>query len=315
MIIKPLIFQILSRTGAFLEKQLIKTRWVKDSPWDAPIFIIGPPRSGTTLLYQLLTAHFNVTYPSNFASRFPDSPALATWITHRLWPHPLQSDYHSEYGRISGRAGPHEGGNFWYRWFPRGDHVYVPAGQTSPEKLRELRSELLAMGWVANKPVVIKNTYNSMRIAPIINALPKAIFLVLERDPIDIAQSILIARCKVNGNPHDWWALPPKEIDEIRSQPYWRQIPGQIYYIYRQIEADQKSFGEGHFYSVEYRKLCQNTHVALEDIQRFIQERGVELQLRNPVPAQFPFSTGRRVSLEDYERLRENVEALWIQSR
>ena len=38
------------------------------------IFIIGPPRTGSTLLYQLITICFKVCYFSNFMMRFPFSP-------------------------------------------------------------------------------------------------------------------------------------------------------------------------------------------------------------------------------------------------
>ena len=35
-----------------------------------PIFIIGPPRSGSTLLYQVLTSYFDLSYFKNLHSKY-----------------------------------------------------------------------------------------------------------------------------------------------------------------------------------------------------------------------------------------------------
>ena len=44
----------------------------------APVFIVGPPRTGSTLLYQLLVRRYSFCYISNLLNRFPETPlALA----------------------------------------------------------------------------------------------------------------------------------------------------------------------------------------------------------------------------------------------
>ena len=40
----------------------------------APMFVISLPRSGSTLLYQLLLQRFRLAYFSNLMAAFPDSP-------------------------------------------------------------------------------------------------------------------------------------------------------------------------------------------------------------------------------------------------
>ena len=47
----------------------------------------------------------------------------------------------------------------------------------------EVRGTLAGMANVVGKPLVVKNTFNSMRIAPILEAIPEAIFLVTRRNP------------------------------------------------------------------------------------------------------------------------------------
>ncbi|MCB0031474.1 MAG: sulfotransferase, partial [Anaerolineales bacterium] len=45
------------------------------------LFVVGAPRSGTTLLYQLLATRFAVSYFNNFTARFTAAPLLG----QKLW--------------------------------------------------------------------------------------------------------------------------------------------------------------------------------------------------------------------------------------
>tara|TARA_B100000575_G_scaffold102144_1_gene81416 strand:+ start:40 stop:339 length:300 start_codon:yes stop_codon:yes gene_type:complete len=45
-----------------------------------PVFIIGPPRSGTTVLYQLLCKHTNFSYINNFIGNWYRIPILAAKV-------------------------------------------------------------------------------------------------------------------------------------------------------------------------------------------------------------------------------------------
>jgi len=280
-----------------------------------PVFIIGPPRSGTTLLYQALIARYYFAYFTNFTARFYYAPIIAFWLAQRLIPNKQVGSYTSRYGQTTGWYGPHECGEFWYRWFPRGEHVYVAPGVTHKTYLRELRSEIIGMSRVTRAPVLFKNTYNSMRIAPIIEALPEAFFLVCRRDIVDTAESILKGRERLYGTKERWMGVPPKEIDRILSHPYWQQVVEQVYYIYRQIEKDKQRFAKGRFLDIRYDELCNNPNKILDDIGEFLAMRGLILSKRNSVPERFPFSTGQKVGDDDYAHIVETARALQKQGR
>ena len=49
-----------------------------------PIFIIGAPRSGTTLLYKVLIEKLNFGYMSNFNAQFYSIPIVSTWLFKKL---------------------------------------------------------------------------------------------------------------------------------------------------------------------------------------------------------------------------------------
>jgi hypothetical protein len=266
-----------------------------------PIFIIGPPRSGTTLLYQLLVNRYGFSYFSNFSASFPQTPILAFWIESHLFPkaNPI-SNYNSEYGKTKGWYGPHECGEFWYRWFPRGEHVYVAPGKTSKAHLDQLTKTVTGMSKVTQRSVIFKNVYNSMRIAPIVEALPQAIFLVCRRNLVDTAQSILSSRVDSCGDKSAWWSLPPKEVDVIKTHPYWKQVVEQVYYTYQQIREDRQRFGEDRFLDVKYEALCRDTHSSLEKIEAFLIQRGTGMGSHRDVPNEFQMSTGQKISDKDY---------------
>lgn len=277
-----------------------------------PVFIIGAPRSGTTLLYQLLINRYRFAYFNNITALLYLSPTVAFWLTQRLVPGKAgMADYQSKHGATAKWYGPHEAGNFWYRWFPKGMYVHVPPGAIHRTVLDELRQEMAAVAAVTRESLLLKNTYNTMRIAPLIEAFPEASFIVLRRDPFYTAQSILASRVETNKNKEVWWSVPPKEIDEINQHPYWEQVVEQVYYIYKQIDADRRCFGGEYFYDVHYEKLCQDTHQTLDGIEAFLQNRGVCVDVCGDVPSSFPISKKRRIEDEDYRLIGEAVKRLW----
>ena len=103
-----------------------------------PIFIVGPPRSGTTLLYQIIVHCFHVAYFPNIAARFYKIPVIATKIGKILF-RPYKSDFTSTYGLVKGTMAPHEAGVIWDRWFPteqKHGYNYTPAA-IYPMRLRK----------------------------------------------------------------------------------------------------------------------------------------------------------------------------------
>ena len=73
-----------------------------------PIFIIGAPRSGSTLLYQLLVKHTRVGYISNLMSLFPHKMITLAEYT-KAW-HGSRNLKKSNLGYIAGLFSPSEAG-------------------------------------------------------------------------------------------------------------------------------------------------------------------------------------------------------------
>ncbi|OEU62530.1 MAG: hypothetical protein BA867_00965 [Desulfobacterales bacterium S5133MH16] len=218
-------------------------------------------------------------------------------------------EYNFNYGQVEGLGSPNECGEFWYRWFPRGMHVYVAPGQTSARDLKELRAEIGGISAVGKRPVIFKNLYNSMRIAPIVEAMPEAVFIICRRHYIDNALSILKGRAKNLHSKDKWWSLPPKEIDYLANLSWAEQIAGQVYYTYQQIEDDKKRFGSERFIEIKYEKFCANVHSSITRIEEFLSAKGCYLEKRDEIPKWFQAMGVDGIDPEDRKILAKAVQA------
>ena len=71
-----------------------------------PIFIVGPARSGTTLIYQGLTQAFRVSYFSNLAACFPMCPGVVGSTVARVGGCEPPPSFKSRYGKTRGWQAP-----------------------------------------------------------------------------------------------------------------------------------------------------------------------------------------------------------------
>lgn len=252
-----------------------------------PVFIIGAPRCGSTLLYKVLTERFKFSYFSNFTAKFYKTPICGTLLQNILGVRARTGDYNFNYGQVEGLGSPNECGEFWYRWFPRGMHVYVAPGQSHARDLKELRAEIGGISAISKRPMIFKNLYNSMRIAPIVEAIPEAVFIVCKRDYLNNALSILKGRERHMGDKKKWMGTPPKEIDKLFDLSNEKQVVSQVYYIYQQIEEDIIRFGKRRFYEVRYEKFCSDVYSTLDLIEQFLEKCSCKLKKGVNVPQKF----------------------------
>jgi hypothetical protein len=249
-----------------------------------PGCLVGAPRSGSTLLYQLIVVRFDVGYLSNLHCRLYGAPALVERMAGRRLEPPAV--FSSDHGRTDGLAAPSECGPYWYRFF-RKSPQHVPLQEADAAALRNLRASVRALGDAAGRPVVFKNLLNSLRLEPLSEAFPEAIFLVVHRDLADNVASILSARRSVRGDEAAWWSAEPPDVDRLRGRPPEAQAEGQVRGIHALIDSAKQRLGADRFLDVAYEHLCADTHAVLSEISAFASGHGLELALRRPVPPSF----------------------------
>lgn len=250
----------------------------------APIFIIGPPRSGSTLLMQAMTDAFDVGYLSNVHSAWYGFPALAEQQFQPLR-QKAPSDFNSAYGRTAQRYAPAECGAWWYRFFPK-HPAYVSGEQADAEKMKAFRRSLLALEAAFAKPVIFKNLYASLRIEPIRRYVPEAVFIVVERDRYANAASILKGRKDALGVYDQWWSVPWPAEASLQLKSPAEQVLAQIDGIHSLIDAQLSD--SDRVFRVDYDAFCRASHGVLDRFALFMQGLGVELEPRFDIPNHFP---------------------------
>ncbi len=272
-----------------------------------PVFILGAPRCGSTLLYQLLVERFDFGYISNIHCKFHGAPSLAERV---FGPGGRSggssSSYSSDHGRVSGWDAPSECGDYWYRFFRRKPQ-YVPLSGVRLSSLIDLRRSVRAMGVAMGRPVLFKNLPCALRLEPIREALPESLFMVVNRDWMETAHSILEARMRLYGDYGEWFSVEPPGMDALRKRPAHEQVVEQIHAVHRLIDKERAAASD-RFLDVDYDALCRDTGAVLEEIGAFLESKGAALGVRGHVPPSFPKRTSRRIDESVYGNLREYLE-------
>lgn len=250
-----------------------------------PVFIIGAPRSGSTLIYQAMLDYFNFGYLSNLHCMFFGAPSFVARFTHRSG-ETKPSDYSSEFGQTSGWAGPSECGPFWYRFFRRRPQ-YVPKEEMTIMAKRRLRGVIRSLAKAMSAPILFKNMPCALRLGGIAEALPEALFVVTKRDEVAMALSLLAARKERYGTYERWLSMEPPNFEALKQLPCHEQVIEQIRSIYELIDAERAKIGGSRFVDVAYESFCSDTYAILEALADFFAENGVSVQRRGEVPKTF----------------------------
>ena len=286
-----------------------------DSPGEVlnefpPIFIVGSPRSGTTVLYQLLCKHFNVKYIPNFISMCYRFPIVAARFYRDIFKNESEVLLSSSFGITERLSGPSEFAEFWYRWFPRNPQSITEI-ELSDNKIHEMQNEIAGLSKLYDAPIVFKNVVNSVRLIPLGTLFLSALFIEITRDVLDTAQSILRAREKLYRSKNNWWSVKTTNCETIMKEPYWIQIPKQIFEVEQAIKLAKDKLGKERFFSVSYLELCKDTAGQLEKIEDYLSTKNKRIkQLSLPEKNLF-YSTGKRVSDSDYQLMTKSISELW----
>jgi Sulfotransferase family len=267
-------------------------RWSDESLPHCAIFVVGAPRSGSTLLYQLLTDRFDVGYLANGHARSPGAPSLVErrrgLIRGRTG---AIGDYESRFGGTAGDLGPSECGPFWYRFFPRRPH-YVAADGFPTAEQRRLRAAVGAFVDACHRPVVYKNLYSTARMDALAATLPEALFIAIHRDLAANARSLLAGRPHAVGSYDAWWSVEPPEIERLRELPPQEQVVEQVRSLDALIDRIERAIGSERVLHLSYEKLCADPHAELDRVAAFAASHGDMLGERGEVPHAFSPSEG-----------------------
>lgn len=249
-----------------------------------PVFILGPPRCGSTLIYQAMTHYFKLCYFSNEMMHFPyDFPCR---IAQRKIGLTNSSNFTNYYGRTSGKNAPHEGFPFWRRFYPRKTHDYIQDCNFLSDNYQiEIKHTIQYMEQIFEAPFITKTIENSLRLRSLRAIFPDAVFILVVRKPEFIIQSILTGRKTLYKNINHWMGARPANYEVLRRQKVIDQVMGQVHAIYKTIATDTTDLTP---HIIHYEDFCRHPEVSLKKAEAFFKYSGIDIKrTHNFLPKSF----------------------------
>lgn len=249
---------------------------------EAPIFIVGLPRSGSTLLYQILTEHYKLTYFSNFSSVFVSYPASISCLSQAFQKITRLKSYKSNYGITPGLFSPSESGGIYRYWSKLGEK----------KRSTKVKNTINKISSVYNRPFIWKNLNLSNEIEFLNEIFPNALFIKIERDLEYIVQSIFLKMRKggkinvkgfetmiINEELRDNVICEAVRLDKIINEQLGREGIKSIHIKYEElctnIEQNLKKIENsytGAGYKMIRRKIAEIPNISVENKKRLENE-------------------------------------------
>jgi hypothetical protein len=250
---------------------------------DAPVFLVGAPRSGTSLLYKALCLHPDVAWISNWVRRAPGLPQLA--VLNRVARRLPQTRRVAWFGADAANAYvyghrrplllrvfpmPVEGEPFYGRYGigPDDGPASHPDGPVDPEQVASLRRAFAALSrYGGGRVLVSKRIANNQRIPLLLAAFPSARFVHLIRDGRAVACSL--ARVDWWEDDVVWWyGDTPRRWREEGGDP-WELCARHWLRELASVEEGLRAVDAGRQLTLRYEELIEEPSQTLREVARF----------------------------------------------
>jgi len=304
---KP-IFTLLG----MLENMLSATHTLRN----APTFIIGPPRSGTTLLGQMVCHALDVSYIPNLAIRMRKNyikrppVVLATWLAKILgYTENKHETYESYYGSSTNLGGSSDSDFIWRNVLPMG---YLYKGTLNHQQKRYIYRITSGIEKIFEyRPFVDKCVGHSLRIPELIDIFPDVLFVRCRRNPLSVAQSVYFGRTRNEQARNTWLTPHARGFDKLFKKNLLEQCAGQQNIFDKDIDEGLAELPEDRWIEVDYDNVCTQPQIELERVMALMNRHGIEVQQTHRLPDNFPHSNYRRVNKDVYEDLIKYLEVIY----
>lgn len=283
-----------------------------ETAWPVTL-IIGVPRSGTTLLLQILSSVGGFSYPTNLINRFAYLPYIGALIQRILFDpacdyqdqfEDLQSkvNFISNLGTSKGALATNEFQYFFRNFMPKQDDGFIEIDNLSSVNVKGIISGFASIESVFSKPFICKGILLQNNLDFFACALPKTIFVAVDRDPLFNMQSLYFARKKYTDSIFHWWSLKPKEYPMIKNFTIYEQIAAQVFCLKKAINEGLKTLPDNRKIIFSYDEVCNSP----EKIYECIIEKYNDLGYKFSWPsAKFPeFTPQKDIKITDSERIK-----------
>lgn len=219
---------------------------------DRPVFILGPHRSGTTLLYGILGRHEHVCYLNRSNQRFPSAPRIARVITNLM-----RTD-----------TNPAEAQRFWdYLWSGPDDTMHA-GDLTSQQKEFYISVIERILKQQGRTRFIAKYPRLSLRVGWIEALFPDAKFLHMSRDWRAVVSSTLQRKVKRESRGGGWFGVRIPGWQDMQDLPHALVAGRQFRVATMAIEAAAQPRPD-RFYRVDYLDLCRDSERVVREVAGF----------------------------------------------
>lgn len=217
-----------------------------------PLFIVGTPRSGTTIVYLHLANRFRFSYFSNISRRMSFFSVPAAVLGRAFFAQNLSLE--NDFGVTSGGMSPSDGWRIFHRWFPRNGSL----PRQSMPRLYELKNIVRIYEKIFDAPFINKNNANSIRVRELFDLFPDALFIHVHRDPLQAVMSLLDARRRHGVALNEWWGPPPPHLTDSQFPSEERQVAQQVVGLERFINESFSRIPDSQRISLSYEDFCRD---------------------------------------------------------
>lgn len=272
------------------------------------LIVIGTPRSGTTLLTQLLASCLEIGYVDNLIACFWRAPLVGIRLSRKLLPGPASGSYRSTFGRTDEIDQPHEFGYFWNEHLGYPDLSERGPGHEEHIDWARLRRTLRAMAAAFGAATMFKPFLLTWHLSRAARELPEARFLRMRRDPVDTAVSLLGLRERMLGDREAWASLRPREHAWLAGRGVHEQVAGQVLFLDRAIERGLEHVDPARVLDVPYERLCADPRGVLAAVSALVP--GADLAPAREPPDGYVLSRPAAARAADAEPVRAALQRL-----
>lgn len=240
------------------------------------VFILGPPRSGSTLLFQVLASGSSLGYFTNLSNVFFGFPGTVAWVLKLARNRGIRlTRFSSILGMGRGILEPSEAGSWWRLHIRDWSKSNLSDGEQVFDSERFLYS-LQRMSRHFDNTLLVKNLYVVDYLPSFLHLLPDSFFIVIRRDLMENAQSLANADLEsLLGSSQLFSTVPPgvKMMDSEDHESFARR---RILATHQHIDAILKSLKvpESRICRLDFELLKSKPFDALSQVAAMLQAEG-----------------------------------------
>lgn len=269
------------------------------------IYVCGAPRSGTTLLTQVLSSCLDVQPINNLVASFWRAPCVGLRLSKKLLGVDFESMYESDYGRTADIREPHEFGYFWSEILGRRS-----MDEPTPEMIESVDwsnfSRVLSnMQSVAQRPIIFKAFMLAYYAERVCAVLDKSLFIYVRRDFVENCASVYRGRQEYVGSESSWYSVRPLKCNGVDGIPPLQQVVMQVHYINEALSGVWSRLPERNKLILDYSAFCESPDHYVAQVADALRLLGADVAIRGSIPDNRFFRPSKidsnlRVSIESY---------------